>query len=176
MKKRAPDRDLCLRPFLLTSPIMWLPTVLQWHTLDGSAGGGWAFCRCPWTLAGLTAPLIGCGLLQSSDVSFFLDHSKAWAEASLFPEISAFRYQGKCSGFALVLEAVVTLAGVRFAIRKPHLWARFFKAPGSSGWYGSGCPSVELVTLQLRREKLFYALGLVHLGQSYEIWEFGTAV
>lgn len=98
MKKGATDWDLCLHPFLLMSQIMWLPVMLLWHVLNVTTCGG-VFCCYLWTLAGLTASIIRCSLLQGLGVSFFLDDRKAWTVATLFPEMSAFGHQGKCTEF-----------------------------------------------------------------------------
>lgn len=116
VKKGATDWDLSLHPFLLMSQIMWLPTMLWQHVLNVTACGGGVFCCYLWTLAELTACIIRCSLLQSLGISFFWDDRKAWTVATLFPEMSAFRYQGKCSGFCSLSWGHCN-CGVRSAIR-----------------------------------------------------------
>lgn len=72
--------------------------MLWWHVLNVTACGGEVFCCYLWTLARITASIIRRSLLQGLGVSF-LDDRKAWTVATLFPEMTAFRYQGKCSEF-----------------------------------------------------------------------------
>lgn len=101
---------------------MWLPAMLWWHVLNVTACGG-IFCCFLWNLAGLTASVIRSSLLQRLGVSFFLDDRKAWTVATLFPEMSAFRCQGKCSGFrsALFLEATATMGSGLQLVRSASL-------------------------------------------------------
>lgn len=73
--------------------------MLWQHVLNVTACGGGVFCFYLWTLAELTACIIRRSVLQSLGISFFLDDRKTWTVATLFPEVSAFRYQGKYSGF-----------------------------------------------------------------------------
>lgn len=86
--------------------------MLRWHVLNVTACGGGGFGCYLWTLAGLTASIMRCNLLQSLVSPFWMTEKLGlWPLSLQKCEMSAFRCQGKCSGFcsALFLEATAAV-------------------------------------------------------------------